>query len=132
MPSPVRRYNTVCETLGERVIPHSPTLVANTTQAQPVEKTAYPKPPVVVSTVAGIMARHQAEATATALPSETPAPKATPGATPTATPGATPAPAAAATPQQASFVYTIQPGDSIGSIAASFGISEDYILWNNP
>jgi len=97
-----------------------------------VEKTAYPKPPVVVSTVAGIMARHQAEATATALPSETPAPKATPGATPTATPGATPAPAAAATPQQASFVYTIQPGDSIGSIAASFGISEDYILWNNP
>jgi len=107
-------------------------MVATTSQAQPAEKTAYLKPPVVVSTVAGIMARHQAEAAATALPSETPAPTATPGATPAATPGATPQPSAAPTPQQASFVYTIQPGDSIGSIASSFGIGEDYILWNNP
>lgn len=35
-------------------------------------------------------------------------------------------------PQPAFTVYTVQPGDSVASIADSFGIDMDYILWNNP
>ncbi|MCH7999157.1 MAG: LysM peptidoglycan-binding domain-containing protein, partial [Chloroflexi bacterium] len=35
-------------------------------------------------------------------------------------------------PLPAYFTYTIQPGDSIASIAAAFGISTNYIFWNNP
>ena len=42
----------------------------------------------------------------------------------------TPQPTAA--PQPAYFTYTIQPGDTVSSIAAQFGIDQNYILWNNP
>ncbi|HSP55049.1 MAG TPA: M23 family metallopeptidase [Dehalococcoidia bacterium] len=92
-------------------------------------KAAYLKPPVVVSTIPGIMARHQAEAKATGLvPDSTPAAS---GDAPANTGGSLVS-AAPAQPQQAFFQYTIQPGDTISSIAAAFGVSEDYILWNNP
>jgi murein DD-endopeptidase MepM/ murein hydrolase activator NlpD len=74
------------------------------------------------------MARHQAEARATGL---------VPEVTPDATAGSEAAggqlvSADPAVAQQAFFQYTIQAGDTIGSIAAGFGVSEDYILWNNP
>ena len=90
-------------------------------------KSAYLKPPVVVYTIPGIMARHQAEAKATGLVPET-----TPDAT--ASPDASGGSLVSAEPavQQAFFQYTIQAGDTIGSIAAAFGVGEDYILWNNP
>ena len=68
------------------------------------------------------MVRHQAEARATAAPSATAAP-ATPG--PTATPDT-------AAAQPAYMTYTIQPGDSVSSIAESFGLDSNYIMWNNP
>jgi murein DD-endopeptidase MepM/ murein hydrolase activator NlpD len=91
-------------------------------------KAAYLKPSVVVSTIPGIMARHQAEAKAAGeVPQTTPDPAATPGAVGGSVVSAEPAQA-----QQAFFQYTIQPGDSIASIAAAFGVSYDYILWNNP
>ncbi len=74
------------------------------------------------------MARHQAEAKAAGeVPEATPDPAASPGAT-----GGSLVSSEPAQPQQAFFQYTIQAGDSIASIAASFGVSEDYILWNNP
>ncbi len=51
-----------------------------------------------------------------------------PGPEKGATPEAEPAPE----PQPVSTVYTVQPGDSVASIAESFGIDMEYILWNNP
>ncbi len=69
----------------------------------------------------GIIARHEAEAKATAAPSEV-----TPAAAATAT--ATPAPP----PPPAFSPYVIQPGDTISSIATAHGLDENYILWNNP
>jgi murein DD-endopeptidase MepM/ murein hydrolase activator NlpD len=68
------------------------------------------------------MARHQAEARATDAPSATAAPTIEPASTP----GATPA------PQPLYSTYTIQPGDTVSSIALSFGLDPNYILWNNP
>ncbi len=35
-------------------------------------------------------------------------------------------------PQPAFYIYTIQPGDTVSGIAATFGIQPDYIFWNNP
>jgi murein DD-endopeptidase MepM/ murein hydrolase activator NlpD len=81
----------------------------------------YLRPPVIVSTVSGIMARHQAEAEATAIPGSEPDAAALAAS---ATPDAGPA--------QATFTYTIQPGDTIDSIAAAFGLDAAYIIWNNP
>ena len=51
-----------------------------------------------------------------------------------ATPEATPQPTPMPTPriQPAYFLYTIQPEDTISSIAAAHGIDQKYILWNNP
>jgi LysM repeat protein len=46
------------------------------------------------------------------------------------TPEATPTPAA--TRQPAYFLYTVQRGDTLTAIAASFGLSLDHILWTNP
>ena len=80
----------------------------------------YLRPPVVLATLPGISPRQQADATIE--PTPTPAPE------PTSTPTPEPTPE----PQPAYFTYTIQPGDSIASIAAAFGISPDYIFWNNP
>jgi murein DD-endopeptidase MepM/ murein hydrolase activator NlpD len=82
---------------------------------------AYLSPAVVLSTTPSIMVRHQAEARATAAPSATAAPDATGG-----TAGATPE------GQSPFSTYTVQPGDSVGSIAESFGLDSNYIMWNNP
>jgi murein DD-endopeptidase MepM/ murein hydrolase activator NlpD len=86
----------------------------------------YLRPPVLVSTVPSVLARHQEEV------------EATDGSAAPGTPGVpTEAPAAEAEappppPQPAFFTYTVQPGDTISSIAVSFGIGEEYIIWNNP
>ncbi len=74
----------------------------------------------VPSTVSSIQARQEAEARATADPSETPAALA-----------ATAEPDDDSSAQPAFITYTIQPGDTVSSIAASFGIDMNYILWNN-
>ncbi|MCJ7510004.1 MAG: LysM peptidoglycan-binding domain-containing protein [Dehalococcoidia bacterium] len=52
------------------------------------------------------------------------------GATPEATPSATPEPRPELQP--AYFLYTVHAGDTVYSIAQTFGISPDYVLWNNP
>jgi murein DD-endopeptidase MepM/ murein hydrolase activator NlpD len=90
-------------------------------------KAAYLKAPIVVSTVPGVLARHQAEAIAKASADPTPE-----AATESPDDAALVLQAGATGPQTAFFPYTIQPGDTIGSIAAAFGVSEQYILWNNP
>lgn len=82
----------------------------------------YLKPAVVVSTSQGLIARYRAEAEAIAIP-DTPEPTEVP-----APATATPAPQ----PQPISLTYTIQPGDTVDSIAAAFGIDPAYVLWNNP
>ena len=53
-----------------------------------------------------------------------------PQPTPVASPEATPMPTP--TRQPAYFIHTVQPGDTLSSIAAAFGISLDHILWINP
>ena len=73
-----------------------------------------PKPPAV-ATVPPSVAVRQVQPNETAL-------EPTPEATPTA----------AATRQPAYFMYTVQRGDTLTAIAASFGISLDHILWTNP
>jgi murein DD-endopeptidase MepM/ murein hydrolase activator NlpD len=78
--------------------------------------------PALVPIAQDILARHQAEAAAIAVPDK---PEPT---EPSATATATPAPQ----PQQISFTYTIQPGDTVDAVAAAFGIDPTYILWNNP
>lgn len=77
-------------------------------------------PQVRVSVRPDVIARHQSEAAAL---SATDAP---------ATPSAEPAAPPEASPQELSFAYIIQPGDSIDGIAAAFGITPDSVLWNNP
>jgi len=42
------------------------------------------------------------------------------------------APTATATRPPAYFLYTVQRGDTLTAIAASFGLSLDHILWTNP
>jgi murein DD-endopeptidase MepM/ murein hydrolase activator NlpD len=94
---------------------------SNQSPAATSAEAGYLKPPVIVSTVPGILARHQAEAAAMSVPG---------AADPTAAAlaaSATPAPA----PQSTQFIYTIQDGDTVDSIAAAFGINPAYILWNN-
>jgi len=77
----------------------------------------YLRPPVVLATSPGIYIVN---------PDPVPAPTAE------ATPAATPTPEATPEPQPAFIVYTVQPGDTIASIAAAFGVDLEYILWNNP
>jgi len=48
-----------------------------------------------------------------------------------ATPEAEPTPEPTPEPQPAFIVYTVQPGDSVASIAEAYGIDVDYLLWNN-
>lgn len=85
---------------------------------------AYMKPPAVPQTVQ----------TAPEAPSPTPSP--TPEPTPTPSPSPTPAPNfLPLTPKisgPAYFLYTVEPGDSLSSIAAANDICPDHILWNNP
>lgn len=81
-------------------------------------RAGYLKPSALVSTVPSLIARHEAEVAATTA---SPAPQ------PTAEPTVT-----VREPLPAFFTYTIQPGDTMGGIAAGYGISEAYLLWNNP
>jgi murein DD-endopeptidase MepM/ murein hydrolase activator NlpD len=96
----------------------------------PVAETSagYLRPPVLLSTVPSVLARHQAEVGATSAPSVAAAELAAATQAPEAQ--VTPEPAAA--PQPAYFTYTIQPGDTVSSIAGQFGVDQNYILWNNP
>ena len=91
----------------------------------PVAETSagYLRPPVLLSTVPSVLARQQAELEALS-PTATAAQLA--AALPQDTPGANPQ------PQVAFFTYTVQPGDSVATIATAFGIEENYIIWNNP
>lgn len=75
-----------------------------------------------------MLARHQAELEATLSPSAAAAVSA--AATQAPTPELTPAPTPFAQP--AYFTYTIQPGDSVSSIAARYGVTDISILQNNP
>jgi len=84
------------------------------------DRAGFLRPSVVLATLSGISPGQQADVTVE--PTPPPAPE------PTPTPTAEPTPE----PQPAYFTYTIQPGDSIASIAAAFGISPEYIFWNNP
>jgi len=77
----------------------------------------YLRPPVVLATSPGIFFVN---------PDPPPAPAAEP------TPEATPAPEPTPEPQPAFVIYTVQPGDSLASIAAAYGVDMEYILWNNP
>lgn len=69
-------------------------------------------------------------ASPTGQPSLTDGPVAVLGAEETPGPQATPDPTAA--PQPGYFTYTIQPGDTVDSIAAAYGVDPGYIIWNNP
>ena len=77
----------------------------------------YLRHPVVLATSPGIY-----------IVNPKPAPKPKAAATPAPAPTPEPTPA----PQPAFIVYTVQPGDSIASIAAAYGVDPQYILWNNP
>jgi LysM repeat protein len=70
--------------------------------------------PIVVATVPGIAPGQDGQPQTTAEPTSEAAPEPTPEL------------------QPAYFLYTVQPGDTVSSIAALFAISPDYILWNNP
>jgi murein DD-endopeptidase MepM/ murein hydrolase activator NlpD len=84
---------------------------------------AYLRPSVVLSTTPSVLVRHQAEARATDAPSATTGTGGAAAPDPTTTPGAA---------ASAFTTYTIQPGDTVSSIAESFGIDSNYIMWNNP
>jgi LysM repeat protein len=83
-------------------------------------RAGYLKPETLLSTVPSLIARHEAEVAATTA-SPAPQPPATTAAT-----------VVAQEELPAFFTYTIQPGDSMGAIASRYGISESYLLWNNP
>lgn len=83
------------------------------------------RPSTVLTTVSSVLVRHQAEAEAT-VPSQPAATEAAEGDE------ATPEPSRAPEPKAAFFTYTVQPGDTVSSIATSFGIDPAYITWNNP
>lgn len=108
----------VLTTVAGRVTGLAPSIISSAPGAPASQARAgYLKPPVLVATVPSLLARHQAEVEATA---------ATPSASvAAATPAATPE------PRPAYVTYTIQPGDTITSIAASFGVDPSYVLWNN-
>jgi len=81
-------------------------------------RAGYLKPAALISTVPSLIARHEAEVAATTA-SPTPEPPAESIAT-------------VREPLPPFFTYTIQPGDTMGGIAANYGINEAYLLWNNP
>lgn len=86
----------------------------------------------------GATAPSPSDTTATAIPTDTPAPTstATPEPTDTPEPSATleptdtPEPTPTATPEPQT--YTVQGGDTLLSIAQSFGVTVDAILQANP
>lgn len=63
-------------------------------------------------------------------PTAPPSPTATPEPSPTPPPTATPTPSVTPTPER--VVYTVQPGDTLGGIAARFGVTVEAILEANP
>ena len=81
----------------------------------------YLRPPVVLSTMPGLAVGRQLEAAATAVQEPQPTHEATPQPTPEPT----------SEPRPTFFLYTIQPGDTVSSIAAAFGLDPQYIIWNN-
>ena len=81
----------------------------------------YLRPPIVLATSPGIYIVNPEPDPQEVQEEATPTPKPTPEATPEPTPE----------PQPAFIVYTVQPGDSVASIAAAFGVDMEYILWNN-
>jgi murein DD-endopeptidase MepM/ murein hydrolase activator NlpD len=101
----------------------SPILPADEPQAEAVAETSqagYMRPPVVLATSPGM---YFVNPDPPAQENEaTPTPEPTPEATPEPTPE----------PQPAFIVHTVQPGESVASIAALYGIDQEYILWNNP
>lgn len=111
-------------TFGSSVGSLSPTS-GNLTSNGPVAegRAGYLKPATLISTVPSLFARHEAEVAATTA---SPAPE-----TDTPTPEAVVEEITQAA-RPAYFTYTIQPGDSMSSIAASFGLAETTLLWNNP
>lgn len=100
--------------LGRVVDPLIPASVQSASKSSQ-NLVGYLRPPIVLSTSAGLYSVRQ-------QPETTPAPA----------PAAEPAPAATPEPQPAFYVYTVQEGDTVDSIAATFGIGPEYILWNNP
>ena len=100
-----------------------------------------PKPTVTEGTAAGYLRPAIVLATSPGIyivnpePEPVPEPETTPEAEPTpeSAPEPTPEPTPQPTPepQPAYIVYTVQPGDTVASIAKAFGVSTDYILWNN-
>lgn len=78
--------------------------------------------PIVVATVPGIAPGLDGQPQTAAEPTSEAAPEPTPEATLEPTPEL----------QPAYFLYTVQPEDSVSSIAAVFAISPAYIVWNNP
>jgi len=73
-----------------------------------------PKPPAVATAQSGVAVRQ--------VHPDQPALEPTTDATPTPT----------TTRQPAYFMYTVQRGDTLTSIAAAFGISLDHAIWANP
>jgi LysM repeat protein len=114
--------------LIDRVTDSGPSAaVVSAVNAPPVTDDTVPflKPSTVLTTVPSILVRHQVEAEATAQPvavAEEEVVVEAEAATVIEEPQ----------PQPAFFTYTVQPGDTVSSIAAAFGIEPDYIMWNNP
>jgi murein DD-endopeptidase MepM/ murein hydrolase activator NlpD len=87
----------------------------------------YLRPPIVLATSPGMyVVNPQPEPVAEPTPAEETTPEGE------STPQAEPTPEPTPEPQPAFVVYTVQPGDSVASIAAAFGVDVDYMLWNNP
>ena len=114
--------------LVDRVVDAAPPpAVVSAVSAPPVTDNTVPflKPSTILTTVPSILVRHQVEAEAIAQPVAVAEEEA-----------ALEAEAASikeeVQPQPAFFTYTVQPGDTVSTIAAAFGIEPDYIMWNNP
>jgi murein DD-endopeptidase MepM/ murein hydrolase activator NlpD len=68
----------------------------------------------------------------TPKPSPSPTASPLPSPSPSPSPSPTPAPVTYTVRGPAYFLYTVQYGDSLSSIASSFDMCPDHILWNNP
>lgn len=116
---------------------------------RPQRVLGYLRPPVVPATLPGIALASKGEpmtavkAETQALLQETPepspqptaapAPEAAPQATPESAPEATPQPPPDLPPAHRLYtLYTVQPGDTLSSIAEAFDICPEFIIWNNP
>jgi len=99
---------------GEEAVLPLPTITP-----APLDTTPTPTPTAIPS----------ATPTATATVSPTPTSEATPSPTPIPTPEATPSPAPTPTPEPPPFIeYEVQLGDTLSSIAQSFGTTIDELV----